>query len=77
MLLGALVDRAAAAGKHAMIAGIDADNAVSLRLHSAFGVVEMGRLAEVGRKFGRWLDLVFMQRLLPEADKAADGGLHA
>jgi phosphinothricin acetyltransferase len=47
-----------------MIAGIAADNDVSLRLHARLGFVETGRLPEVGRKFGRWLDLVFMQMRL-------------
>ena len=61
-LLAALLDRAAALDLHVMIAGIDATNIVSLELHSRFGFIETGRLPEVGRKFGRWLDLVWMQR---------------
>jgi phosphinothricin acetyltransferase len=63
-LLVALVERARALGKHVMIAGIAADNSASLRLHAAHGFVETGRMPEVGTKFGRWLDLVFMQRIL-------------
>lgn len=63
-LLQRLVAHASEAGKHAMVAGIAGDNAVSLRLHLAFGFSEMGRLSEVGRKFERWLDLVFLERLL-------------
>ncbi|MBV8585307.1 MAG: GNAT family N-acetyltransferase, partial [Verrucomicrobia bacterium] len=56
-----LIDRARAAGKHSMIAGIDAANAASIHLHSQLGFVEVGRLPEVGWKFERWLDLVLLQ----------------
>lgn len=64
-LLVDLLARAAAASKHVMIAGIDADNAVSIGLHRSLGFVSVGRFHEVGRKFGRWLDLEFMQCILP------------
>ena len=47
-----------------MIAGIDGGNPASLRLHAQAGFVEVARMPEVGRKFGRWLELVFMQRVL-------------
>jgi L-amino acid N-acyltransferase YncA len=60
-----LMARAAAMGKHVMIAGIDADNAVSVRLHRGLGFTNVGHFHEVGFKFGRWLDLVFMQCILP------------
>ncbi|HLY55860.1 MAG TPA: GNAT family N-acetyltransferase [Stellaceae bacterium] len=63
-LLQHLVERAERAGKHAMVAGIEAGNAVSIRLHERAGFHEAGRLHEVGRKFDRWLDLVFMEKLL-------------
>ena len=61
-LLFALCDEVTRRGKHVMIGGIDADNAVSLHLHESVGFVRAGHLKEVGRKFGRWLDLVFMQK---------------
>src|ERR1700689_4142700 len=60
-----LLARAAAMDKHVMIAGIDADNAVSIGLHSSLGFVRVGHFREVGFKFGRWLDLVFMECMLP------------
>jgi phosphinothricin acetyltransferase len=63
-LLTALVERARGMGKHVMIAGIAGDNAASLALHARHGFVETARMPEVGRKFDRWLDLVFMQRML-------------
>lgn len=47
-----------------MLAGIDGENAASLAFHARFGFVEGGRLREVGHKFGRWVDLVFLQRRL-------------
>lgn len=64
LLLGALVDRAQALGKHVMIGGIESGNAASLRLHEGHGFERVGHLPEVGFKFGRWLDLVFMQRIV-------------
>ena len=59
-----LLARAAGSSKHVMIAGIDADNAVSIGLHRSLGFDAVGHFHEVGFKFGRWLDLVFMQRIL-------------
>jgi phosphinothricin acetyltransferase len=66
-LVADLLARAAAAGKHVMIAGIDADNAVSLGMHRSLGFVEVGHFREVGFKFGRWLDLKFMQCILRQS----------
>lgn len=63
-LLGALIAEAQALKKHVMIAAITGGNEASIRLHARFGFVETGRLGEVGTKFGRWLDLVLMQRYL-------------
>ena len=60
-----LLARAAAMHKHVMIAGIDADNAVSIGLHRSLGFSNVGHFHEVGFKFGRWLDLVFLQCILP------------
>jgi phosphinothricin acetyltransferase len=63
-LMEALIPRAAALGKHILIAGIDADNVGSLKLHRSLGFEQVAHFHEVGRKFNRWLDLVFMQRCL-------------
>jgi len=49
---------------HALVAGIDANNPASIRLHEHFGFVTVGHFKEVGYKFGQWLDLVFMQKIL-------------
>jgi L-amino acid N-acyltransferase YncA len=64
-LLDALVARATAAGKHVMIGAVDGGNAGSIRFHERHGFAVMGRLAQTGFKFGRWLDLVLLQRMLP------------
>jgi L-amino acid N-acyltransferase len=61
-LLEALFPRAAALGKHMMIAAVDAANGPSIRFHERLGFQQAGCLREVGRKFDRWLDLVFLQR---------------
>lgn len=63
-LLEAIMSRAAEMGKHVLIAGIDADNAGSMRLHECLGFERVAHFRQVGRKFDRWLDLVFMQRFL-------------
>lgn len=63
-LLLALIERAKASKKHVMIAGIDADNAASIGLHQSVGFSVAGHFHEVGFKFGRWLDLTFLERAL-------------
>jgi len=63
-LIRALIDEGNSLGKHMMIGGIDADNAASITLHEKLGFERAAHLREVGFKFGRWLDLVFMQRRL-------------
>ncbi len=63
-LLEALFPPALALGKHVMIGAIDAANHASIRFHEKIGFTVVGTMPEVGRKFGRWLDLVFMQRII-------------
>jgi phosphinothricin acetyltransferase len=63
-LVAALFPRATALGKHVMIAGVDAANDASIRFHERLGFEKTGHLREVGHKFDRWLDLVFLQRLI-------------
>ena len=63
-LMARLIPRAAALGKHVMVAGIDASNEASIRFHERLGFERVGLLREVGCKFGRWLDLAFLQRQL-------------
>jgi len=63
-LLADLIARAQRLGHHTMIGGISADQPASIALHVKFGFAEAARLREVGFKFGRWLDVVWMQRML-------------
>ncbi len=60
-LLKALIASARDAGHHVMIAGIEAGNTASIRLHERFGFHHAGTVPEVGTKFGRWLDLTLMR----------------
>ena len=61
MLLADLIVLAKKQGMHSMIAGIDAENKGSIEFHKKFGFREAGLLKEVGFKFNRWLDVVFME----------------
>jgi phosphinothricin acetyltransferase len=63
-LLDDLIARARTLGHHTIIAGISAEQAASVALHARAGFVEVARLRQVGFKFGEWLDVVFMQRML-------------
>ena len=62
MLLGALLDHARGRGVHIMVGVLDADNMASRAFHKGLGFIESAVLPEVGRKFGRWLDVVFVTR---------------
>lgn len=65
-MMHALIARARAIGKHVMVAGIEAGNATSIRLHRKLGFAEVGLLPQVGMKFGKWLDLAFLQLVLDD-----------
>jgi L-amino acid N-acyltransferase YncA len=69
-LVEALLPRALDLGKHVMIGSIDAANHDSIRFHARLGFEQVAHFREVGHKFGRWLDLVFMQRYLDPAGAA-------
>lgn len=63
-LLHALIERARGMGMHVMVAGIEAGNEASLALHRKCGFTEAGVVRQAGCKFGRWLDLAFLQLTL-------------
>jgi L-amino acid N-acyltransferase YncA len=63
-LLGNLIRRARSLEHHAIIAGIDGEQTGSFALHAKFGFQKVGHLKQVGFKFGRWLDVIYMQLTL-------------
>ncbi len=64
MLLADLIQRAIEAGHRTIIAGIDAEQKGSIAIHRKIGFIEVGHLKQVGHKFGRWLDVIYMQKML-------------
>ncbi|MFF5624676.1 GNAT family N-acetyltransferase [Microbacterium sp. MYb72] len=66
-LMNELIARARAIGKHVMVAAVASENTGSIVLHERLGFVETGRMPQVGVKFGRWLDLTFLQLALDDA----------
>lgn len=71
-LIEALVKRARSAGIHVLVAGIDSANEASMRFHERLGFEVVGRLPQTGAKFGDWLDLVLMQRILDDRERPGD-----
>ncbi|KVD45194.1 acetyltransferase [Burkholderia ubonensis] len=72
-LLRELVRRARDAQVHVLVGCIDASNAGSIRLHTRLGFTHAGTLAQVGFKFGRWLDAAFYQLTLDTPNQPQDG----
>ena len=64
LLLSSIMDAAANLGFHSAIAHIVADHEASLRLHTSCGFRLVGVEKEIGRKFGKWVDLAILQRML-------------
>lgn len=64
LLMTELMARARHADVHAVVAGIESANHVSIALHEKFGFRVVGELPEVGWKFDRWLNLTLMQATL-------------
>ena len=73
VLIGELIRRARAANLHALVGCIDAGNAGSIALHKSLGFAHSGTFAQVGFKFGRWLDAAFYQLLLETPAAPVDG----
>jgi len=70
IMLQVLIERAEQMNIHALLAGISADNEISVNLHRSFGFAEVAHFKEVGYKFGRWLDLKFLELILSNSPKA-------
>jgi L-amino acid N-acyltransferase YncA len=66
-LMSELFDRARASEVHVMVGAIDRGNESSIRFHEGLGFSTVARMPEVGIKFGQWLDLVLMQRILTDS----------
>jgi L-amino acid N-acyltransferase len=66
LILADLITRARALGHRTIIAAISSEQAPSVALHRKFGFEETGRLRRVGEKFGRTLDIIYLQRWLDE-----------
>ena len=64
VLLADLTGRARAAGHHALVGGCCSESTAIIALLETEGFSRVAHFPEVGRKFGRWLDVVFLQRLL-------------
>jgi len=65
-LLAALIERSRSQGLHVLVAALDSTNEISAALHAKFGFHEVGRLRQIGQKFGRWLDLALWQLTLDD-----------
>ena len=63
-LLKDLIDLSPELGHRTIIAIIDAEQAASIALHAKFGFRQVAHLCQVGYKFDRWLDVVYMQLML-------------
>lgn len=72
-LMHRIIAEAKASGVHVLVGAIDAENVTSIALHEKLGFEATGRLPQVGFKFGRWLDLVFMTLILDDAPAPAAG----
>jgi L-amino acid N-acyltransferase len=64
IILADLIERAKIIGHRAMIAIIDADPGASVKLHGKFGFEKVGHLKQLGFKFGRWLNVIYMELLI-------------
>ena len=64
ILLVDLIARAKAAGFHSLIGGSSADQPASIAVQESLGFVRVAHLKEVGYKFGKWLDVVYLQLML-------------
>ena len=63
-LVAQFVEDARAKGAHTMVAAVDATNTGGIGFHEVIGYERVGFLPQSGRKFGRWLDLVLLQKIL-------------
>jgi len=72
-LMEVLLERARAQDFHVVIGGVVSENAPSLALHEALGFEQIAHFKQVGYKFGRWLDLTFVQVVLDTPREPVEG----
>jgi phosphinothricin acetyltransferase len=65
--MDALDDAARESGLHVLVAAVDGENVGAIGFYLALGFTEVGRMPQTGWKFGRWLDLVLLQRVVAAA----------
>ena len=70
-LLTELIDAARRKGLRSILANISADQEPSIRMHEEFGFQKVAHLRQVGWKFNRWLDAVYLQLLLTDSEQGA------
>jgi phosphinothricin acetyltransferase len=63
-LLHKVIDDATRHGFHVIVAGVCTESQASLALHERAGYQRVAHFREIGRKFDRWLDVVYLQRFL-------------
>lgn len=68
MIVEDLIERAKKQGHHVVVGSTCSEQSGSLRLQESLGFKKAGQLPELGRKFGRWLDVVYMVLLLDESE---------
>ena len=73
VLLKEIIAAAEQQDYHVMVGGIDAANAISIKLHESLGFTHAGTVRHAGFKFGRWLDLAFYQLILRTPAAPVDG----
>lgn len=64
LLMTPLIDASKELGLHAVVAGIEAENVASIKLHEQFGFEEVAHFKQVGFKFNRWMDLKFLELII-------------
>jgi len=73
ILLNEIINSATSQDYHVLVGGIDATNAISIKLHESLGFVYSGTIKHAGFKFGHWLDLAFYQLILKTPIEPVDG----
>lgn len=63
-LMEAAIEQARTQGINVMVAAIGGENPAAMAFHTRLGFAKTGHLPQVGRKMGRWHDLILMSRII-------------